>query len=111
MGKFHCDVCNITLATEKWLEEHVNGKSHKAMAAKQQQLKDMVEKSVFLGGFKKEKGNESLIRESLSSFGEITRIIPDKKDGRTAIVEFTSADPVNKLLEQKKVHIGNVSFN
>jgi hypothetical protein len=97
----------VQVATQKELEQHQEGKPHKVLVAKQEQLKKLGSQSIFLDGFKG-RASEEEIRQVLSTFGQVERIIVNKKNGKSAIVEFSSAEPIAKLLEQKKIQIGEV---
>jgi len=110
MTKLSCDVCGITAGSEESFKLHVEGKPHKKELARQTQLNELVLKSVFLTSFK-HSPSEEIILETLSEFGQVDRIILDKKAGKFAIVEFSTAEPVQTLLQKKSIQVGEDKVN
>lgn len=106
--KYHCDICGVNLGSQKWLDEHFNGKQHQSALAKREELKKLEAHSIFLAGFK-HPITEDQIKQALESFGKIERVILDKKAGKFAILELSDVDVVAKLLELKHMTIGEVS--
>jgi hypothetical protein len=110
MMKFVCELCGITVYSEKWYQSHLQGKIHAVALAKQEQLNELASSSVFLDNFKVPI-TQQMIEETLGSIvGHVSRVIMDKKAGKFAIVEFSDKEVVQRLLEQKSIRIGEVGF-
>ncbi|KAI6191615.1 Speckle targeted PIP5K1A-regulated poly(A) polymerase [Aphelenchoides bicaudatus] len=103
--KYRCDLCGVNVDSEKWLDEHTKGKAHQTALARQEELKKLEAHSIFLAGFKHPIVEEQL-NEIFKSFGQISKIILDKKGGKFAILEFLDSSVVAKLIELKHIKVG-----
>ena len=108
VSKFYCSTCNVHCPNETTLQQHNSGKKHTSNVANTQRRDKHALSSVFVGNLPKlgqiraklveetgacveGKENDKLksdLTSVFSSYGEIVKIIIDKKHGSYCIIEY-----------------------
>ncbi|XP_071943312.1 speckle targeted PIP5K1A-regulated poly(A) polymerase-like isoform X2 [Antedon mediterranea] len=109
-NKFLCDVCNLSLISEKAMEEHLKGKKHQKVEEVTKMRQIQAKKSIFVGNLVKSM-SEIEITDYFMKVGSVERVILDKEKHRYAIVEFQSEEVVEQALATKKHIIGGRKVN
>uniref|UniRef100_A0A1I8BF15 RRM domain-containing protein n=1 Tax=Meloidogyne hapla TaxID=6305 RepID=A0A1I8BF15_MELHA len=108
---FLCDVCNVKVFSQKFWDDHINGRKHKQMIDKKANLDSLARRSVHLNNFKEEIKEEQLL-QIFDQFGEVDRVLIDKSGKNAyAIVEFKEEEAARNLLgAMQRIKIGKVIF-
>ncbi|KAL7074539.1 hypothetical protein ACQ4LE_006349 [Meloidogyne hapla] len=104
---FLCDVCNVKVFSQKFWDDHINGRKHKQMIDKKANLDSLARRSVHLNNFKEEIKEEQLL-QIFDQFGEVDRVLIDKSGKNAyAIVEFKEEEAARNLLgAMQRIKIG-----
>jgi len=102
-NQLQCSVCECWLpsAAEKFVSSHVNGRKHKQQVHRKKEKERKLQCSVFVKGFDPLMiGLEKELHTYFLSLGvEVVDVYVDKNSTLYAIVEFSAASEVKKVLE------------
>ena len=120
VSKFHCTTCNVHCPNETTLQQHNTGKKHNANVDNTQRRDKHAMSSVFVGNLPKlaqirarlveetgscveGKENDKLksdLTAVFSAYGEIAKIIVDKKHGSYCIIEYKTPSMAQVALSE-----------
>ncbi|XP_019630200.1 PREDICTED: speckle targeted PIP5K1A-regulated poly(A) polymerase-like [Branchiostoma belcheri] len=93
-----CELCDVRVESAATLQAHYSGKRHQKLVSLQQGRQNQADRSLFITGFRK--GTSELeLTDYFNSYGSVSNVFMDKDKGAYAIVEFSTKDRAQTVLQ------------
>ncbi|XP_078581688.1 speckle targeted PIP5K1A-regulated poly(A) polymerase-like [Branchiostoma floridae x Branchiostoma japonicum] len=93
-----CELCDVRVESASTLQAHFAGKRHQRLMGLKEGRQNQADRSVFITGFGK--GTSELeLTDYFSKYGDVSNVFMDKDKGTYAIVEFSTKDITQTVLQ------------